>query len=158
MVAVEWETLLFFAGLFLMVGALIKSGVIERLAELVTTATGGQPLATAMLLLWVSALLSGIIDNIPYVATMSPLVLNLTEQVADPVQAEALWWSLALGADFGGNLTAIGASANVVVLGIAKRSGHQISFWEFTRKGAIVTAVTILVATPYVWLRYFMAA
>jgi anion transporter len=158
MVAVEWETLLFFAGLFLMVGALIKSGVIDRLAELVTTATGGQPLATAMLLLGVSALLSGIIDNIPYVATMSPLVLNLTEQVADPVQAEALWWSLALGADFGGNLTAIGASANVVVLGIAKRSGHPISFWEFTRKGAIVTAVTILVATPYVWLRYFMAA
>jgi Na+/H+ antiporter NhaD/arsenite permease-like protein len=158
MVAVEWETLLFFAGLFLMVGALIKSGVIDRLADLVTTATGGQPLATAMLLLGVSALLSGIIDNIPYVATMSPLVLNLTEQVADPVQADALWWSLALGADFGGNLTAIGASANVVVLGIAKRSGHPISFWEFTRKGAIVTAVTIVVAAPYVWLRYFVAA
>jgi Na+/H+ antiporter NhaD/arsenite permease-like protein len=158
MVAVEWETLLFFAGLFLMVGALIKSGVIDRLAELVTTVTGGQPLATAMLLLGVSALLSGIIDNIPYVATMSPLVLNLTQQVSDPVQAEALWWSLALGADFGGNLTAIGASANVVVLGIAKRSGHPISFWEFTRKGAIVTAVTIVAAVPYVWLRYFVAA
>ena len=158
MVAVEWETLLFFAGLFLMVGALVKSGVIDRLAELVTTATGGEPLATAMLLLGVSALLSGIIDNIPYVATMSPLVLNLASQVADPVQAEALWWSLALGADFGGNLTAIGASANVVVLGIAKRSGYPISFWEFTRKGAIVTAVTILVAAPYVWLRYFVAA
>ena len=158
MVAVEWETLLFFAGLFLMVGALVKSGVIDRLAELVTTATGGEPLATAMLLLWVSALLSGIIDNIPYVATMSPLVLNLTQQVSDPVQAEALWWSLALGADFGGNLTAIGASANVVVLGIAKRSGYPISFWEFTRKGAIVTAVTIVVAAPYLWLRYFVAA
>ncbi len=158
MVAVEWETLLFFAGLFLMVGALIKSGVMDRLAELVTKATGGDALATAMLLLGVSALLSGIIDNIPYVATMSPLVLNLTEQVADPVQAQALWWSLALGADFGGNLTAIGASANVVVLGIAKRSGYPISFWEFTRKGAIVTAITILVAAPYVWLRYFVAA
>jgi Na+/H+ antiporter NhaD/arsenite permease-like protein len=158
MVAVEWETLLFFAGLFLMVGALVKSGVIDRLAELVTEATGGDPLPTAMLLLWVSALLSGIIDNIPYVATMSPLVLNLTQQAADPVQAEALWWSLALGADFGGNLTAIGASANVVVLGIAKRSGYPISFWEFTRKGAIVTVVTIAVATPYLWLRYFVAA
>ena len=158
MVAVEWETLLFFAGLFLMVGALIKSGVIERLAGLVAQATGGEALPTAMLLLGASAVLSGIIDNIPYVATMSPLVLNLTEQVADPVQAEALWWSLALGADFGGNLTAIGASANVVVLGIARRSGHPISFWEFTRKGAIVTVITIVVAAPYVWLRYFAAA
>jgi anion transporter len=158
MVAVEWETLLFFAGLFLMVGALVKSGVIDRLAELVTAATGGEPLATAMLLLGASAVLSGIIDNIPYVATMSPLVLNLTQQVSDPVQAQALWWSLALGADFGGNLTAIGASANVVVLGIARRSGYPISFWEFTRKGAIVTAVTIAVAAPYLWLRYFVAA
>ena len=156
MAAVEWETLLFFAGLFIMVGALVKSGSIERLAELVTVATGGDALAASMLLLFGSALLSGIIDNIPYVATMSPLVQNLTAGVADPVQAEALWWSLALGADFGGNLTAIGASANVVVLGIARRADHPISFWEFTRKGAVVTAVTVALCAPYLWLRYFV--
>ena len=148
MAAVEWETLLFFAGLFIMVGALVKFGTIERLSELVTTATGGDPLAAAMLLLFGSALLSGIIDNIPYVATMSPLVQNMVDATPENVQAEALWWSLALGADFGGNLTAIGASANVVVLGIARRADHPISFWEFTRKGAIVTVVTVAMCAP----------
>ena len=158
MSAVEWETLLFFAGLFIMVGALVKSGSIERLAGLVTTATGGDPLTAAMLILFGSALLSGVIDNIPYVATMTPLVQSLTAGIADPVQAKALWWSLALGADFGGNLTAIGASANVVVLGIARRADHPVSFWEFTRKGAIVTVVTVTLAAPYLWLRYFVLA
>jgi Na+/H+ antiporter NhaD/arsenite permease-like protein len=153
---VEWETLLFFVGLFIMVGALVKTGVIGRLAEAAATATGGDPLTATMLILVVSAFLSGIIDNIPYTAAMSPIVLQLTEGVPNPVQAEALWWSLAIGADFGGNLTAIGASANVVVLGIAKRSGAPISFWEFTRKGAIVTGVTIVLAVPYLWLRYFV--
>jgi Na+/H+ antiporter NhaD/arsenite permease-like protein len=155
MPGVEWETLVFFAGLFIMVGALVKTGVIGRVAEAAAAATGGDPLTGAMLILFVSALLSGIVDNIPYTAAMSPVVAQLTEGVADPVQADALWWSLAIGADFGGNLTAIGASANVVVLGIAARSGSPISFWEFTRKGAIVTAVTILLAVPYLWLRYF---
>ena len=111
-----------------------------------------------MLILFGSALLSGVIDNIPYVATMTPLVQSLTAGIADPVQAKALWWSLALGADFGGNLTAIGASANVVVLGIARRADHPVSFWEFTRKGAIVTVVTVTLAAPYLWLRYFVLA
>jgi anion transporter len=158
MAAVEWETLLFFAGLFIMVGGLVKSGSIERLAELVAHATGGDPLTAVMLILVGSALLSGIIDNIPYVAAMTPLVQSLTQSISDPVQSQALWWALALGADFGGNLTAIGASANVVMLGIARRADHPISFWEFTRKGAIVTALTIAVAAPYLWLRYFALA
>jgi Na+/H+ antiporter NhaD/arsenite permease-like protein len=158
MAAVEWETLLFFAGLFIMVGALVKSGSIERLAELVAALTGGDALTAVMLILGGSALMSGIIDNIPYVATMSPLVQSLTQSISDPVQSESLWWSLALGADFGGNLTAIGASANVVVLGIARRADHPISFWEFTRKGVIVTALTIVLAAPYLWLRYFVIA
>jgi Na+/H+ antiporter NhaD/arsenite permease-like protein len=153
---VEWETLLFFAGLFIMVGALVHNGVIARLAELAAHATGGNPLVAVMLILGVSAVLSGIIDNIPYVATMSPLVADLSADLANPVHAEALWWSLALGADFGGNLTAVGASANVVMLGIAKREGFPISFWEFTRKGAIVAAITVLLAAPYLWLRYFL--
>ena len=158
MPSVEWETLLFFIGLFIMIGALVKTGVIGALAEAAARATGGDALVATMLILFVSAILSGIIDNIPYVAAMSPIVLQLTEGIADPVQADALWWSLAIGADFGGNLTAIGASANVVVLGIAMRSGSPISFWEFTRKGAIVTGVTILLAAPYLWLRYFAFA
>ncbi len=153
---VEWETLLFFAGLFVMIGALVKTGVIGRLARVVTDATGGDALFAVLLILFVSALLSGVIDNIPYVATMSPLVLDLSHSIDNAEHAQALWWSLALGADFGGNLTAIGASANVVVLGIALRAGHPISFWEFTRKGAVVTAITIAVAAPYLWLRYFV--
>jgi len=156
--SVEWETLLFFAGLFIMVGALVHTGVIGELAELATAATGGDALLAVLLILLVSAVLSGIIDNIPYVATMSPLVFELAAGVDNPVHAEALWWSLALGADFGGNLTAVGASANVVVLGIAKRAGSPISFWEFTKKGAIVTVITIAIAAPYLWLRYFVLA
>jgi Na+/H+ antiporter NhaD/arsenite permease-like protein len=155
---VEWETLLFFAGLFIMIGALVKTGVIGELAALAADATGGDALTAVMLILVVSALLSGIIDNIPYVATMSPIVLELAGDIPDPAHSDALWWSLALGADFGGNLTAIGASANVVVLGIAMRAGSPISFWEFTRKGAVVTAITIAVAAPYLWLRYFVLA
>jgi Na+/H+ antiporter NhaD/arsenite permease-like protein len=158
MPSVEWETLLFFAGLFIMIGALVTTGVITQLAEAAARATGGNPLAATMLILFVSALLSGVVDNIPYTAAMSPIVLQLTEGIADPVQANALWWSLAIGADFGGNLTAIGASANVVILGIAMRSGSPISFWEFTKKGAIVTAATVVLAAPYLWLRYFAFA
>jgi Na+/H+ antiporter NhaD/arsenite permease-like protein len=156
MSSVEWETLLFFAGLFIMIGALVKTGVIDRLATAAAEATGGDPLTATMMILFVSALLSGIIDNIPYVAAMSPIVQQLTEGIADPHQSQALWWALAIGADFGGNLTAIGASANVVVLGIARRSGYPISFWEFTRKGAIITVITIALAAPYLWLRYFV--
>ncbi|WP_330230168.1 ArsB/NhaD family transporter [Nocardia sp. NBC_00508] len=153
---VEWETLLFFAGLFVMVGALVKTGVVEAMAEWATDATDGNALVAVLLILVVSALLSGIIDNIPYVATMSPLVADLTGSIDNPVHSDALWWSLTLGADFGGNLTAVGASANVVMIGIAARAGTPVSFWEFTRKGAVVTVMTIGIAAPYLWLRYFV--
>ncbi|MEV6558263.1 ArsB/NhaD family transporter [Nocardia sp. NPDC051756] len=153
---VEWETLLFFAGLFVMVGALVKTGVVETMARWAADATGGNALVAVMLILGVSALLSGVIDNIPYVATMSPLVADLAAGIDNPVHSDALWWSLTMGSDFGGNLTAVGASANVVMLGIAAKAGAPISFWEFTRKGAVVTAITIVVAAPYLWLRYFV--
>jgi Na+/H+ antiporter NhaD/arsenite permease-like protein len=156
--SVEWQTLLFFAGLFVMVGALVKTGVIGELAKQVGKATEGNALLATMLILLVSAVLSGVVDNIPYVATMSPVVQQLTQGVADPGQAHALWWALAIGADFGGNATAVGASANVVVIGIALRAGSPISFWEFTRKGVVMTAITIAVAAPYLWLRYFVLA
>lgn len=154
--SIEWETLLFFAGLFILVGSLVKTGVISELATLAGDATGGSPLLAAMLVLVVSALLSGVIDNIPYVATMTPVVADLAATIPHPGQAQALWWALALGAGFGGNMTAVGASANVVMLGIAGREGYPISFWEFTRKGAVVTVLTIGVAAPYLWLRYFV--
>lgn len=156
--SVEWETLLFFVGLFILVGALVKTGAIGTLARLAADVTGGNALFATMLILLVSALLSGVIDNIPYVATMSPVVADLVAGISDPAQSQALWWALGIGADFGGNLTAVGASANVVMLGIAAREGHPISFWEFTRKGAVVTALTIGVSVPYLWLRYFVLA
>ena len=154
--SVEWETLLFFAGLFIMVGALVKTGVVDELARSATAVTGGNELLTVMLILGISAPVSGIIDNIPYVATMTPIVSELAAAMPDMAHPDALWWALALGADFGGNLTAVGASANVVMLGIARRADSPISFWEFTRKGVFVTVVSIALAAVYLWLRYFV--
>jgi Na+/H+ antiporter NhaD/arsenite permease-like protein len=153
---VEWETLVFFMGLFIMVGSLVHVGVIEELGRLATEAVGDRYLLASTGLLFGSAVLSGLVDNIPYVATMAPLVSDLVGGAADPSHAQALWWSLALGADLGGNATAVGASANVVVLGIAARNGHHISFWQFTKYGIVVAGVTVLIAWPYVWLRYFV--
>jgi Na+/H+ antiporter NhaD/arsenite permease-like protein len=152
---VEWSTLVFFMGLFVMVGALVEVGVIERLGELATDAFGGNYFLAASVLLWGSAALSAIVDNIPYVATMSPLVEDLVAAGGDSPESTALWWALALGADLGGNATAVGASANVVVIGIAARNGHPISFWTFTRYGLVVAAATIAVSWPYLWLRYY---
>jgi len=156
--SVEWDTLLFFAGLFIMVGALVKTGVIAKLGRAATELTGGNELVTVLLILGIAAPVSGIIDNIPYVATMAPIVAELVKAMPGQVNHDALWWALALGADFGGNLTAVGASANVVMLGIAKREGSPISFWEFTRKGIVVTTVSVILAGIYMWLRYFVLA
>ena len=152
---VEWPTLVFFMGLFIMVGALVEVGVIEELGERVTEAVGDNYFLAASVLLWGSAVLSGIVDNIPYVATMSPLVKDLVEGGGGSGEAHALWWALALGADLGGNATAVGASANVVMLGIAARNGHPISFWQFTKYGLVVAFVTIAIAWPYLYLRYY---
>ncbi|MEB3051308.1 ArsB/NhaD family transporter [Mycolicibacter sp. MYC123] len=153
---VEWETLLFFAGLFVMVGALVDTGAIGALARTATDITGGNAVLTTLGILGVSAPVSGIIDNIPYVATMTPIVAELSTTLPNDLHPDALWWALALGADFGGNLTAVGASANVVMLGIARRAGNPITFWEFTRKGIVVTAVSVALAALYLWLRYFV--
>ena len=152
---VEWETLAFFVGLFVMVGSLVNIGVIDWLGEQATEAVGGQFLLAATVLLFGSAVISGVIDNIPYVATLTPLVAELVGSGTGP-QAMSLWWALALGAGLGGNATAIGASANVVVTGIAARDGHPISFGTFTKYGIVVTTVTVLIAWPYLWLRYFV--
>ncbi|GAA2637232.1 ArsB/NhaD family transporter [Actinomadura fulvescens] len=151
---VEWPTLVFFAGLFVMVGGLVETGVIGDISQAAADATEGRLGFATMLLLWASAGLSAIVDNIPYVATMSPIVGDLVQQNGGKDQAQVLWWALALGADLGGNATAVGASANVVVLGIAARNGAPISFWHFTKYGLVVTVVTVGLATPYLWLRY----
>ncbi|GAA5069117.1 Na+/H+ antiporter NhaD/arsenite permease-like protein [Thermocatellispora tengchongensis] len=151
---VEWPTLVFFAGLFVMVGALVETGVIGAVSEAVVEATQGRLALTTMLLLWGSAAVSAIVDNIPYVATMSPIVAELVQANGGDGPGQVLWWALAVGADLGGNATAVGAAANVVVLGIAARNRTPITFWQFTRVGLIVTVVTVAVSVPYFWLRY----
>jgi Na+/H+ antiporter NhaD/arsenite permease-like protein len=153
---VEWDTLLFFAGLFVMVGALVKTGVVKDLARLATEVTGGHALLTTMLILAVSFVFSGIINNVPYAATMAPVVGQLIPAMAGHVNPQVLWWALTLGTDLGGNLTAVGASANVVILGIARRADSPISFWEFTSKGMVVTAMSAALSAIYLWLRYFV--
>jgi Na+/H+ antiporter NhaD/arsenite permease-like protein len=153
---VEWPTLVFFAGLFVMVGALVETGVIGKISQAAVGATQGRLELTSMVLLWGSAGLSAIVDNIPYVATMSPIVADLVQAGGGHGTGQVLWWALVLGADLGGNATAIGASANVVILGMAERNGARISFWQFTKYGLIVTFVTVALATPYLWLRYLL--
>jgi Na+/H+ antiporter NhaD/arsenite permease-like protein len=155
---VEWETLVFFMGLFILVGALTKVGIIEDLADFAADAIDGRLFYASMLLLWISAGLSAIVDNIPYVATMAPVVSELVARAPAGSDPTVLWWALALGADLGGNATAVGASANVVVVGIAKRNGYPIGFWEFAKYGAVVAVVSLLVCVPYIWLRYFVLA
>lgn len=147
---VEWASLLFFVGLFMLVESVVKTGVIDRLAQAALALTGGDLTATALLLLWMSAILSGIVDNIPYTATMLPLV----EQLGNAMPVLPLWIALTLGADLGGNFTIIGASANVIVAGVAEREGHPIAFGRFLRYGVVATLFTMTAATGYLWLRY----
>jgi Na+/H+ antiporter NhaD/arsenite permease-like protein len=158
MANVEWDTLLFIIGLFIMVGALFKTGVIGILGRLAADAIGGNVLLATMLILGFSTVVSGVIDNVPYIATMTPIVGHLTETMPGQSHHDVLWWSLALGGDLGGNLTAVGATANIVMLGIALRAGNPISFWEFTRKGAVITVLTTVLCAGYLWLRYFAFA
>lgn len=150
---VEWETLVFFMGLFVMVGALVESGTIERFARWLADATGGHLGVAVFAILIASLLLSGVVDNIPYVATMAPVVATLAAQHPGG-GGEVLWWSLAIGADLGGNATAVGASANVVAIGMAARYGSPITFWQFTRYGLPVVVLSGVISAAYLWLRY----
>ena len=153
---VEWMTLVFFMGLFVMVGALVEVGVIASIGTRLADAVGDNYLLAGTGLIFGSAALSGIVDNIPYVATLAPIVKDLVDAGGGSAQATSLWWALALGSDLGGNATAVGASANVVIIGIAARNGHPISFWHFTKYGLVVTAVTVTIAWAYFALRYFV--
>jgi Na+/H+ antiporter NhaD/arsenite permease-like protein len=148
---VEWSTLFFFVGLFMLVQAVVHVGIVGGIADALAQATAGDVGVASIGLLWFSAIASAIVDNIPYTATAIPVVQRLVE---DGLAAEPLWWSLALGACLGGNLTIVGASANVVVANIAAREGHPIKFVEFVRYGAVVTLISLVISTGYVWFRY----
>ncbi|GGN29777.1 membrane protein [Lentzea pudingi] len=153
---VEWPTLAFFMGLFVMVAGLVHTGVVETVGTWTIDVLGDDYFLAATALLFGSSVLGAFFDNIPYVATMTPIVEGVVADIPNPETGRALWWSFALGADFGGNGTAVAASANVVAIGIAARSGHPISFWQFTRYGIVVTLFSTAMAWGYVWLRYFM--
>ena len=149
---VEWPTLFFFIGLFMLVAGVIEIGLIGAVADAIVSITGGELAPTSLLVLWASAVLSGVIDNIPYTATMIPVVSELSAGV----DSDALWWALAIGADLGGNATIIGASANVILASMAEREGHPIGFGAFLRYGLPVTLGSMVIAMLYVWLRYLI--
>jgi Na+/H+ antiporter NhaD/arsenite permease-like protein len=150
---VEWVTIFFFVGLFVLVTGIEKAGALEILAHHIVEWTGGDFAATAVLILWVSAIASAIIDNIPFVATMIPVIQNMGS-VFGPERLEILWWALALGACLGGNGSLVGASANLVVAGFAERAGQPIRFLPFMLLAFPMMLMSISVAHLYLTLRY----
>ena len=148
---IDWVTLLFFAGLFMLVEGLVHAGVIDAIGRLLIEATGGQEGVAMLGLLWVSGIASGIVDNIPYTATMIPVVGQLG---AAGLATEPLWWALALGACLGGNATLIGSGANVVVATLAAKAGHAIPFGRFLGIGVLVVFESLVISSAYLWLRY----
>lgn len=158
--SVEWVTIFFFAGLFTLVGGLVDVGIIKSLAEQALELTGGHIPTASILILWVSGIASATIDNIPFVATMIPLIQDMAVGMNLPVDApeiDALWWSLSLGACLGGNGTLIGASANVIVAGMASREGHGFSYFDFLKIGAPLTLIALAIAHVYIYFRYLTA-
>ena len=151
---VEWITLFFFIGLFVMVEGVSKTGLLRILADRLLAATGGDPTVTVLAVLWGSALLSAVLDNIPFVATMIPLVKGLESAFGGAVGLEPVWWALALGACLGGNGTLIGASANLTVAGIADRAGVPFKFTKFTVRAFPLMLVSVGIAHVYLWVRY----
>ncbi|MGG6310135.1 ArsB/NhaD family transporter [Paenibacillus macerans] len=151
--SVEWPTIFFFIGLFVLVGGLVETGLITMVAEWVVQLTGGDPLSTSMLILWLSAFASAFIDNIPLVATMIPMIQDMGSLGIGNL--EPLWWSLALGACLGGNGTLIGASANLIGAGMSAKEGEPISFIRYLKYGLPLMTVTIIISSIYIYLRYF---
>jgi Na+/H+ antiporter NhaD/arsenite permease-like protein len=153
--SVEWETLLFFAGLFVMVGALVRTGVIKEMAKVASGVAHGDAWTATILILGISFTIGSVINNVPYAAAMTPIVAQFSDSIPGHDSSGVLWWALLLGTVMGGNLTPVGASANIVAVGIANRSGHPVSFWDFTKRGAAVTFMSFLLSLGYLWLRYF---
>ncbi|ADO84273.1 SLC13 family permease [Ilyobacter polytropus] len=160
---IEWKTLFFFIGLFIMVEGIVEIGAIDILANRALTFTGGDLPKTSILILWMSAIISSVVDNIPYTATLIPmiktgLIPNIATshpEISLQVIRYSLWWALALGACLGGNGTLIGASANVVAAGIASKSGKNLSFMKFTKYGSLIMIESLLLSTLYLWFRFF---
>lgn len=148
---VEWSTLVFFMSLFVVVGGMVESGVIGKLANLLINFTAGHAILTMLVLLWGSALLSSVLDNIPFVATLIPLVMAMGK---DGIDVTPLWWAISLGACLGGNGTLIGASANVVLSGISTRHGYPITFKEYLRVGFPFMIVSVAISMIYLLVRY----
>ena len=151
---IEWLTIFFFVGLFVLVSGLVETGIISVLAQDLMKVTAGNSVATAMVILWLSAIASAFVDNIPFVATMIPLIKEMgTMGVAN---LEPLWWSLALGACLGGNGTLIGASANVIVVGLAAQEGYSISFMKYFKVAFPLMILSIVISSIYIYLRYLI--
>ncbi len=150
---IEWTTIFFFIGLFMLVGGLVEAGVMAKISTWLVRVTYGHLRLTRFVVLWASGLLSAVVDNIPFVATMIPLLRHMGETIG-PEDIRPIWWTLAAGACLGGNGTLIGASANVVSAGISAKSGHPITFWRFTKYGVFFTLMSLAVSSLYVFLRY----
>jgi len=144
---IEWSTLMFFAGLFILVGVLEEKGVIEWIAHHIFLNVGDNPYVAVLLILWTAGIMSGFLDNIPFTITMIPIVQIMLEN--NPIPNNLLWWALALGACLGGNITIIGASANIVSVGISKKYGVNISFIEFMKTGMIISFISLTLASLY---------
>jgi Na+/H+ antiporter NhaD/arsenite permease-like protein len=164
---VEWPTIFFFIGLFILVGGIEQVGLLDKIARRSVSLTGGNVILTALVLLWFAGIASALVDNIPAVATLLPLTFSVGRLLfpelshlsdadfATNPSVTPLWWSLALGACLGGNGTLVGASANVVAVGIAERRDEPIGFWGFTRIGAPFALLSLAISSLYIWLRYF---
>lgn len=152
---IEWSTIFFFIGLFIIIGGFEASGGITLMAKWLLDVTQGSQNATAMVILWASGLLSGVIDNIPYTVTMSPMLLHI-QSVMGVEYTHPLWWCLSLGACLGGNMTIIGAAANVIVSETASSTGHNISFIQFMKYGALITFVSLSLSSVYIYLRFLV--
>lgn len=148
---VEWTTILFFMSLFVVVGGLTETGIIKELASKIIDATNGHPMVTMLVLLWASALLSSILDNIPFVATLIPLILAMQ---ADGIDVTSFWWAISLGACLGGNGTMIGASANVVLSDISTKHGYPITFKSYLKVGMPFMLLSIVIATVFLVVKF----
>lgn len=150
---VEWNTIFFFIGLFIIIGGLEASGGIALMANWILNVTKGSQEATAMIILWASGFISGIIDNIPYTATMTPMLLAIQKTMGADY-TYPLWWCLSLGACLGGNMTIIGAAANVIVSETSAHNGYPIPFMRFLKYGVITMIISLVISSAYIYIRF----
>ena len=151
---VEWSTIFFFLGLFVLVHGLVEVGLISMIAEEILSLTGGNIATTTFLTLWFSGILSAFVDNIPFVATMIPLLEHMETYMGGKELMMPVWWALSIGACLGGNGSLIGASANVIIAGFAARSGYPIGFLRFMKVGLPLTILSLLISHIYLYFRY----